>query len=313
MPNICYTPKNFRPDTVKSINQANDIIAEYMADGYDLTLRQLYYQFVSRDLIPNTQRSYKNLGSIINDARMAGLIDWDSVVDRTRNLQARPHWESPGDIIDSAAYSYNVDLWKGQTYRPEVWIEKDALIGVIEKVCQRLDVPYFSCRGYTSQSEMWRAAQRLGDYYEEGSIPIIFHLGDHDPSGIDMSRDIEDRLHHFITTDLNALGYDLEESPLEVQRVALNRDQIDKYNPPPNPAKITDSRAVEYIRNHGDQSWELDALEPSVMSNLIKTHVGSLIEETQWKQSNKRESQGRDALKNAASRWSDIEAFLESK
>ena len=83
MPLICYVPKSFRPDTQTRINQANEIIAEYQSQGFKLTLRQLYYQFVSRDLIPNTVQSYKSLGDVVNDGRLAGLIDWEVSVDST--------------------------------------------------------------------------------------------------------------------------------------------------------------------------------------------------------------------------------------
>jgi hypothetical protein len=144
MPKICYVSKNFSPDSLGIIETANHIVEEYAQQGFVLTLRQLYYQFVARDIIPNTQQSYKRLGSIVNDARLAGLIDWEYITDRTRNLQKNSHWSKPGDIIDSAALTYRVDLWEGQKRRVEVWIEKDALVGVIEGVCRELDVPFFS-------------------------------------------------------------------------------------------------------------------------------------------------------------------------
>jgi len=264
MPKICYVSKRFSQSSLEIIEMANRIIESYAAQGLSLTLRQLYYQFVARDLIPNKQSEYKRLGSVINDARLAGMIDWEAIVDRTRNLQANSHWRSPRGILQSAASSFYMDHWVDQEYRPEVWIEKDALVGVIEGICRELDVPYFSCRGYTSQSEMWSAAQRLLSYEQ---TPVVIHLGDHDPSGIDMSRDIEDRLNLF----MNGRG-------LIFRRIALNSDQIDEYNPPPNPTKLTDSRASGYIEIHGYESWELDALEPSVMRYLIDSEVGNFMD-----------------------------------
>jgi hypothetical protein len=161
VPKICYIPKKFNAEHERLIDLSNEIIADYHAQGYDLTLRQVYYQMVARDVIPNTMQSYKRLGGIIDDARLAGLIDWIAIVDRTRNLRALSHWEDPAEVIESAAASYRIDKWKSQDYRPEVWVEKDALVGVIGQVCERWDVPYFSCRGYTSSSEMWAASQRL--------------------------------------------------------------------------------------------------------------------------------------------------------
>lgn len=156
MPKIRYQQKSFRADSLEVIEQANAIIEIYAAQGFDLTLRQLFYQFVSRGLIPNKDSEYKRLGSIINDARLAGLIDWEHITDRTRNLRGNAHWEQPQDIMRSAAYSFAIDKWADQDYRPEVWIEKDALVGVIEGVCKTLDIDFFSCRGYTSQSSTLR-------------------------------------------------------------------------------------------------------------------------------------------------------------
>lgn len=191
MPLICYHDKKFKEEHLRVIDTANTIIEEYAEQGYELTVRQLYYQFVSRDLISNNQREYKNLGSIINDARLAGLVDWNAIVDRTRNVKMNQHWSSPAEILQAAANTYAIDKWEGQPLRFEVWIEKDALVGVIESTCRKLDVPFFSCRGYTSQSEMWAAAMRYRKSLQKKQGTIILHLGDHDPSGIDMTRDIQ--------------------------------------------------------------------------------------------------------------------------
>lgn len=250
-----YVTKTFRQSSLALIEQANEIIEEYQVEGYDLTLRQLYYQFVARDIIANRQTEYKRLGSIINDARLAGLVDWESIVDRTRTYEKLSHWSSPADILRSAAQSYAIDTRADQDDYLEVWVEKDALVGVIEKACTPLDVGYLSCRGYVSQSAMWRAAERFIDA-ESDSGTVLIHLGDHDPSGIDMTRDIQDRLQMF-------------GSSVEVIRIALNMDQVDQYQPPPNPAKTTDSRYDSYILEHGDESWELDALDPRVLVDLI--------------------------------------------
>lgn len=267
---IKYIEKRFNDKSRIMIAKANSIIEEYTAEGYELTLRQLYYQFVSRDLIANSQKEYKKLGSVINDARLAGLISWNAIVDRTRNVQRNAHWGGPKDFMDSVMPQFAMDKWDGQTHRVEVWIEKDALVGIAERICRQLDVSYFSCRGYTSQSEMWAAAMRLQNHaYRDGQTPVIIHLGDHDPSGIDMSRDITDRLELFM-------------GGMEVNRIALNMDQVRKYDPPPNPAKLTDTRATQYIKIHGDESWELDALDPKVLSALIEKTVISYRDDDTW-------------------------------
>lgn len=286
MPKICYVSKRFTATSQALIEQANDIIADYQAQGYKLTLRQLYYQFVARDLIRNSQREYKRMGSIINDARLAGLIDWHAIEDRTRNLQQNDHWRTPQGILQDCVGWYQLDHWKRQPYRPEVWIEKDALVGVIADVCNELDVPYFSCRGYTSQSEMWNAWHRMADG-DERQMPVLLHLGDHDPSGIDMSRDITDRLTTFFFGGHNCFA---------LHRLALNMDQVNEYNPPPNPAKTTDSRFESYTRQYGDDSWELDALEPQVIADLVRKAILALRNDGIYEQVLADEEEGKDRL-----------------
>lgn len=305
MPKICYEERNFQGKSLEVIAQANIIIERYAAQGFDLTLRQLYYQFVARDLIPNNQKEYKRLSTIINDARYAGLIDWLRITDRTRNLRSNAHWNGPEDIITSAVSSFAIDKWSTQEYRPEVWIEKDALVGVIEGVCRKVDVSYFSCRGYTSASEMWGAAQRLLRYLGNGQTPLVIHLGDHDPSGIDMSRDIFDRLKLFIQAE----GYE----PAELKRIALNMDQVETYRPPPNFAKLTDTRADGYIKRFGRNSWELDALEPILLAQLIEDTVTAYRDDRLWQEAVTLERQHRNDLEGVAGRWKDVTRYLKGK
>lgn len=300
MPKIIYINKEFRESSIVIIEQANTIIADYAAQGYDLTLRQLYYQFVARGLLTNTDRQYKRLGGIMNDARLAGLIDWNAIQDRTRELRALTHWGTPEDIIDASTRGYRRDHWEGQPFRPEVWIEKDALIGVIEGTCNDLDVPYFSCRGYTSQSEMWIGARRMRRWVQHDQMPLVLHLGDHDPSGIDMTRDILDRL------ALLSGG-----PPVEVKRLALNMDQVTEYDPPPNPAKMTDSRYFAYTNLYGDESWELDALEPQVMDKLIRDAIELVRDDDTYQAIMAEEEEERERLQAVSDHWDEVAEFLE--
>ncbi|WP_449060613.1 hypothetical protein [Planomonospora algeriensis] len=293
----CYVPKNFTTAHLDIITKANAICADYARQGFDLTLRQLYYQFVARDWIPNSQKEYKRLGEIVSAARLAGAMDWDYIVDRTRNLRDLAHWESPSDIVQAVAHQYRTARWANQPHRIEVWIEKDALVGVIAGVCERNDVPYFSCRGYTSISEVHQAAQRLIGYQEAGQKPVIIHLGDHDPSGVDMTRDIRDRLELFGTD-------------LEVIRIALNMDQVRRYNPPPNPAKLTDSRAGAYLRDHGRNSWELDALDPATLDRLISDQIDELLDREQWAQDSAEMEKQRRLLAAVSDQWDDVARYV---
>lgn len=261
-------------------------------------MRQLYYQFVARGALPNTQENYKKLGSVINDARLAGLIDWKHLEDRTRNLQSNSHWTSPQGILASCAHSFRLDKWTTQDFYVEVWVEKEALAGVVERAARGLDVAFFACRGYVSQSEMHAAALRFKHYNRLDRGVRIIHLGDHDPSGIDMTRDIEDRMTVFGVSDI------------AVDRIALNMDQVRKYRPPPNPAKATDARFADYQANFGDESWELDALEPKVLAALIVDAVTQYRDDAVYAELERKERAMRDALTATHDRWPAVAKFV---
>lgn len=288
---------SFRTSSLTIIGQADAIIREYQARGYTLTLRQLYYQFVSRDLLKNQQTEYKRLGKIVNDARLAGKLDWAAIEDRTRNVQKPNVWDSPESIIRAVARQYQEDPWVAQPFRPEVWIEKDALVGVIEGVCKRLRVPYFACRGYASQSEIYDAGKRFRETYRGRQTPLVLHLGDHDPSGLDMTRDLGERLSMFAGRRV------------EVRRLALNMDQIEQYDPPPNPAKDTDARFEGYRDEFGDSSWELDALDPDVISDLIQDELDTVIDTDLWAASEAKEAENKRALTATHEYWPDVSDY----
>lgn len=293
-----FITKTFRADTQVVIDQADEIIRDYQSQGYTLTLRQLYYQFVSKDLIPNHDKEYKRLGNIITDARMAGLISWDAIEDRGRGMKGWLIEEDIDEILRDLPYSYAADHWADQDRYIEVWVEKDALSSVVAQAVRPYRVGYMACKGYLSASEAYRAGKRMEEAKAAGKEPLVIHLGDHDPSGLDMTRDNATRLETF--------SWDW----VEVERIALNRDQIDEFNPPPNPAKITDSRAEGYIREHGRTSWELDALPPNVLERLIQDAIKPHIDPEPWAAAQERERHNRAMLRGVRERWDDIVALL---
>lgn len=295
---IAYENWNPKGSTLALVQVANEICEDYAAQGYDLTLRQLYYQFVARDYLPNNQRSYKTLGTLVDRARRAGLMDWGYIVDRTRNLSGNRTYSSPGALVEEVHERFFVDLWQDQDYRIEVWVEKEALAGVIQRAANLRGVNYFSCRGYVSQSEMHAAAKRH-EYYRDSlnQDVVIVHLGDHDPSGIDMTRDIGARLRLFGATP-------------EVRRIALNYNQIQEFQPPPNPAKMTDSRAEGYVERFGTQSWELDALDPNTLSNLITTEIDRYRELAPYQEREEEQEAGRDQLDAISRHWGEVVEFV---
>lgn len=246
------------------LEMVNNILEEYQADGYVLTLRQLYYQLVSRDVIPNKQIEYTRLSNVLKKGRMAGVVDWDAIEDRVRKPQL-PYWvHNIPDAIDDLIRQYRLDRMKGQAQRVEVWVEKDALSNVLSRVTRKYHCQLMVNRGYSSVSAMYDAYKRLNDG------DTILYFGDHDPSGLDMIRDIRERLYSFNGLDI------------EVVPVALTMEQIRKFNPPPNPTKVQDPRAGWYIEQWGHTSWELDALPPQELISLAETELLKRIDLDLW-------------------------------
>lgn len=300
MAKTCYQWKDFNSTALAIIADAELILDSYSRQGYRITLRTLYYQFIARDLFPenrlrpvqqggqtvmtkNCEQNYKWLGGIVSDARLAGLLDWKHLQDSGRESHGGDGgWGEPRNILRYGANNYNITHWDGQRHYVEVWVEKQALEDIVARPCHTWSVPYFACKGYTSQSSMYEAAMRLRGIDRDREKTII-HLGDHDPSGIDMSRDIADRL-------------DMFGANVNVKRIALNMHQVEQYDPPPSPAKISDSRANDYIDRFGHDSWELDALEPSVLNDLIEQEITSRLDLDLWDARLARENRERQVL-----------------
>jgi len=173
-----FTTHKFSAASSSLINIINGILKEYEIQGFRLSLRQLYYQLVSRSYIPNTQRSYKNVGSLVSNARQAGLIDWDMIEDRGRSTVALAHWSNPGEIVQSAARQFRIEKWADQPYHIEVMVEKDALSGVLEPVCRQLDIGITANKGYCSSSTMYEIGRRLRYHKQEGKDLCVLYLGD---------------------------------------------------------------------------------------------------------------------------------------
>jgi hypothetical protein len=283
-----FTEIRFQGKTLAVIEQANIIIAEYEAQGFAMTLRQLYYQLVSRNLLANNRLAYQGLSRQISDGRDAGLVDWLAIEDHTRERVTHPSWRNPAAIISTAASSYREDLWQEQPYRPEVWIEKDALVGVIAPICKEYRVPYFATIGNCSHSEFYKAGERFAKFSDQGAIPLVLHLADHDPNGLDMTRDITEKLERYTR------------EPVEVRRLALNIDQVRRYRPPPNFAKESDSRYASYAAKYGKKCWELDALSPAVIADLIRQQLIKIIDAKAWKRQVNAERRNKAKLQRIA-------------
>jgi len=311
MPYIDYEGSGWKPSPKYEaiINQANAICAQYLTDGYDLTLRQLYYQFVARGLLANKQENYDLLGRVCVKARENGWMDWRFLVDRTRNLDSLSHWDSPEQILKAVAEQFRLDKWAEADHVVEVWVEKEALAGVVKRAADSVDVANFPCRGYVSTSEIYQAAQRLVEYIQAGKEVTVLHLGDHDPSGLNMTDDNGGRLRQYVRYHVGSKWQNLH-----FKRIALEPAQIAQYNPPPNPAKQTDSRYAEYVARTGEtDSWELDALDPAVLVNLITTEVEAIRDQAVWDEAQEQEDEHKKDLAAIAERWGDVKGWLDEE
>ena len=261
------------------LERINTILEEYRNDGYVLTLRQLYYQLVSKDIIPNNDREYAKLSNILKKGRMAGIVDWSAIEDRVR-VPKLPYWvRDVQHAIQDTIEQYRVNRMQGQQRNIEIWVEKDALSNVLFRVTSKYHIRLMVNRGYSSISAMYDAHRRLR------SGDVILYFGDHDPSGKDMVRDIRERMEEF--------GREVDVRP-----VALTMEQIRRFNPPPNPAKITDPRAQWYIREYGRTSWELDALPPRELIRLAEEAVEELIDLDQYNRCLDREQRDIEELRS---------------
>lgn len=297
----------FSPDAQVLVRKCQQIVSSFQAQGFKMTLRQLYYQLVKDNLIRNEEKQYKRLSGLLSDARLMGRVDWEAIEDRIRVPRIPQDFKDLGDLVDTALGAYRLDRWAGQENYVELWVEKDALAGILAPIAREYHVPMMVNRGYSSQTAMYDAGQRFlsacyqgklpyktlleigearGNKYDEevtkelSSIraldrallpevpkrrPILLYLGDHDPSGEDMVRDIGARLGMF--------GIEVD-----VRKVALTTEQVEEYDPPPNPAKMADPRASEYVDKHGPTSWEVDALPPDVLDRIIREALDEVVD-----------------------------------
>lgn len=279
---------------MRKLALVNDIIEQYQVAGYVLTLRQLYYQLVSQDIVPNNAKEYKKLGELLKEGRMGGLVDWDAIEDRLRKPDKPSSFDSPAEILDAAISQYQLPRQEGQPVYVEVWVEKDALSGVLTRVTRPYHIPIMVNRGYTSASAMYDAYNRFLENGQDRPV-VILYLGDFDPSGLDMIRDIRDRTDEFMHAEDSRLwAGDME---FTVEPIALTREQIEQYNPPPNPTKITDSRAGDYIARYGRTSWEVDALRPDVLNAVLDTAIRRHIDIDQYDEVVAREKADRAKLR----------------
>lgn len=268
--------RNWVADKIDVVSQIQEVVQSYEEMGYKLTLRQLHYQFVSRNWIVNHTTAYKKLGCILDDCRYAGVINWDSIEDRGR-VPYIPYWvDGVNDALNDTIRHYRLDLQQEQKNHVEVWTEKDALSGIMKRSTSKYHVRLVVNKGYTSSSAIYAAYERFANHLSNGRNVTILYFGDHDPSGLDMVRDIKERLEFMFLNGNYAPGFN--KNRFKVVAIGLTMSQIKKYKLPPNPAKTTDSRSAAYINEFGTQSWEVDALSPEVLTQIVEDNIEHSID-----------------------------------
>jgi len=295
----------FRTKSVALIQQANVILTANVKAGYTMTLRQLYYQLVQAGIIENNKNSYERLGSLMNDARRAGDVDWAAIEDRGRNLNRWTLYKDPNHFLDEMIKYYLEDIWRDQDTYVETWIEKDALIGVLERPCGHYRVPYFACRGYPSTSELYTAAKRFDKQAAKGKRGVILYLGDHDPAGIDIPRANQDNLDLFC-----------RRSDVELKRIALNMGQIEELGiVSDQTTKIGDSKSSGYEDRFGtDTCWELDALTNQFIDELVRAEIEQLLSDPEIFQERRDEEEANEKLlRDVAENYPDVRRYLKHR
>jgi hypothetical protein len=280
-----YREQQFSASVLAIIESADGILEEFDRQGFKMTLRGVYYQFIQRDILPeswidpsyneqhhlppdtkNTLKNYKRLGDILANARMAGLIDWDHIEDRGREPIVPLEFEDLEHRVRSALANYRLRRWHDQDCYVELWVEKDAIAAQLEPLASKHHVTLQVNKGYSSVSAMREAAFRFIEASDGGArVTHLFYFGDHDPSGMDMVRDITERLGVFGATEV------------QVTKLGLTIEQVRRYKLPPNPAKVNDPRAAAYIARYGKESWEVDALTPPQTASLVNAAISAVI------------------------------------
>ena len=231
-------------------------------DG-EITIRHLYYRLVGLNVIPKTEQAYKGLCKHLSKWRRTGQVPYDAFTDSTRWHIKSPTYDGLEDALDTTINTYRRNLWSTQPYYIEIWVEKDSIAGIVSDVADKFGVPVFVCRGFASLSSLYSAANTFRNAIESGKNAIIYHLGDHDPSGVAAAESVA-----------RAFRDDFK-VPLQFFRVAVTEDQIKDFDLPTRPTKTTDSRAAKWT---GGECVELDSMPPTQIRRLVELCITQHID-----------------------------------
>lgn len=328
--------KYWEEDKSVIINAILSTVRRYENMGYTLTLRQLYYQLVATNAMPNDQACYSKLSTLLDDCRYSGIVDWDSIEDRGRVPHTPYYEDSVADSLRRTLLSYKLDRRIGQKNYVELWTEKDAISNIMKDSVRDYTITVGINKGFASSTAIYNAYRRFVDEILEGRKVTVLYFGDHDPSGLSMITDIRYRLELMMSKgdytdklfrlveaeelvrlaekyDLFDLAYEANESGdketfaqymalglikdrFEIRHIGLTKEQITKFNLPSNPAKLSDPRAKAYVAEHGDVSWEVDALNPKDIVSIVKDALTDLLDSEAYNKILPKEDSDRELL-----------------
>jgi hypothetical protein len=243
------------------------------------TVRQVFYQATVRGVVEKTEAGYGKVQRLLVQLRRSGKIPYSDITDNTRFMRKPKTWSSMMTAVERTAETYRKALWDNTDTYVEIWLEKDALSGVLWPVTHKYDVPLMVSRGYASLSFLASAAEDME--YEDRPCHV-YHLGDWDPSGQDAARHIEETLRDLAPS-----------AEIHFERIAVTPDQISDWDLPGRPTKKTDSRS----KNWRGDSVELDAINPNQLRQLVEEVLEAHLPQREFAVLKEAEASERELLK----------------
>lgn len=268
-----------------------DAAISILAEQNPMTIRQLFYRLVSKSRVPNSLASYQMVSRIMTKCRDDGRCPFEWIADRSRPVYAATGFDDAVEYAATMRDGYRKNLWATQPEHVEVWVEKDAIIGSIEDVCNELGVTIRVGRGYWSTT----AAHGIAKIFASIDKPItVFYCGDHDPSGQNIQSELYARIQEYGSGDF------------VMERLAISKDDITEFNLPPLPVKSSDPRASQFVRTHGNECVELDALPPTELRRRIQETVEQHIDDELWEAAKEIEKKEKSRIQDSMNQFSSM-------
>jgi hypothetical protein len=266
-----------------------DAMYEIAEECQPITGRGIGYKLFARGLIASMaigemQKVYR----LLKEARERDIIPWEWIVDETRELEKVSTWKDPKAYVREVRRSYRRDFWNDQPQRVEVWSEKGTIRGVLQPVLDEYGVGFRVMHGFGSATAIHAAAD---DY--DGRDLVVLYVGDYDPSGLCMSEvDLPNRLERY------------DGDHVELERIALTRDQLAGLQSFPAADKAKDKRYAWFVKHYGKRCWELDAMDPNTLREIVEAKIDeNVLDEKAWERCRKCQEAEQQSLQTVLDAW----------